>query len=172
MSFFNFYRHIAFFFDDNGEQVGYKVFKRSFSSSIGLNKKTFDYDGGSYNINPKVSKINFNPKGSILFNNKIYLYYLNNPEAISLKDNKISPLMDAKNYQIRLKSNLIEAINRAGRGKMNINWKAILITIGVLIFLYFIFSGGNLTEVLGLSEKVTENSTIIDNSLNLTSARV
>lgn len=166
MSFFNFSRHIAIFLDDNGDQVGKKIFKRSWSDSIGIDKKTFSFNGGSYNIDPlKACRLKLSFKTAIFFDNYIYIYKINNPDPISFKGG-FAPVMDPLAYEIRLKTNLIDALNRAGRGKLNINWKYIIIGIVVLIVLYLAFSG-NLGALFGGGA-----GEVVNNITNISSSRL
>lgn len=160
MSFLGFSRHIAVFLDSNGEQLGRKIFKYSFNSSLGLSKKTFEYNGGTYNIDPlKSSRLNLSFKTAFVFNNYIYLYKENNPNPISFKGD-FKPIMNADLYKIRLKSKLVEELNKVAWGSVKINWKLILIFVFVAIGLYFLLKD---PSILTKSAEVVNNTSVIEN---------
>lgn len=153
MSFFGFgSRHVAIFKDNKGDQIGSKVFERVFfSSSLGLRKRYFFYKDGAYNVKPiKTARIEMN-KNRVFLNDCYYVYNIDNPDPLDYSDNA-KPITDPRDYKVRLENKLIDELNRAGRGKLNIPWKWIIIIGLGLIVAYYFLSGGTL---FGSPEEVT-----------------
>lgn len=144
MSLINYSRHIAFFYDSNGDYVGSKVMQRSFTSAIGLKSQVFKYKDGVYNIDPQISRGRLSGLFADTF---FYHYFLNNPDPISFKHNNLSFKFDAERYKLRLESKLIKDLNNAykeGLGSLfNMKWIIILLVLGSVA--YYFFSGGTLT---------------------------
>lgn len=170
MSMLGFSRHIAVFFDLNGDYIGKQIISRSFSKAIGMKKKTFEFNKGTYHIKPeKASRIDLTFKTNIAFDNLLYCYYEGNPDPVSFKNMNLSPIMDAREYRKRLTSKLVEDLNNAGRGTMDIPWKWILIGIVGIAVAYYFMNGGSLT---GTPSPSAVNETIQNVTTVVTRGRV
>lgn len=157
MSLFKFKRFIACFVDNNGDYVGKQVFHRSMGA-LGHDKKTFNYQDGSYNIVPSLSsRLELIFGTGILWDNYIYVYKLGNPDPISFKDGGFKPIMNADLYKVRLESKLVKDLNAAARGTFQINWKYVLIALVVLFIIFYFLNGGSLD--FGGTQAVAETAT-------------
>lgn len=143
MSLFNFKRFIACFVDSNGDYVGKTIFRRSVFGNRGFTKKTFTYDGGTYNINPlESSRLELSLFFSFFFDNYIYVYQIDNPDPISFKDGGFKPIMSPEAYKARLESKLIKDLHNIGR--WDINWRLFIIVAAVILLLYYLMNYTNL----------------------------
>jgi hypothetical protein len=129
--------HYAHICDQNGIHLG----------RVKLNYKdlTFDFKGRTYNfIQDHPSYIIHN---TLLSKNIIYLYNLNNPMPLYLKQTVI-PLISSKDYNTIIRSNVLEKLNAYALQKgllALITPKNILVLIvGIALLIYF-GNGGSLT---------------------------
>lgn len=166
MSMINCSRHIAVFRDSTGHQVGTKIFDISwFSSSIGLSKKYFFYKDKAYNIKPSLSsRIDTTLFRKLLFDDYFYIYDINNPDPIEFLNGGFCPIMNPEDYKQRLESNLVDALNRAGRGKFQINWKWIIALIVIALIAYYFISGGSILPGTAEAVNSTASEAIRTNS--------
>lgn len=160
MSLFQWSRFVACFVDENGDYVGKKIFARSIFA-LGQSKKTFDYDGGSYNIKPgRASRLELSLPFAVFFDNYIYVYKIGNPDPLSFEGGNLKPIMEASSYKHRLKSKLVEDLNKVAKGGFEIPWKIVLpILIGIGIVMYFVqggsLFGGNEAEIVNQTAQAT-----------------
>ena len=142
MSLLKFKRYVAIFEDENGDQIGCKVFKRRFfSSGIGQDdKRNFDYLGGTYIVDPKAKRLDLILSSQLFFDTYIYRYRINNPLPI-IDKYKYDPLMRADMLRERLRSKLVKDLNSVAKGGFDINWKVLLIVSVIGIVGYLLISG-------------------------------
>lgn len=144
MSLLKWSRFVAVFEDENGDQVGRKVFRRTIFGGLGHdNKRTFEYRRGSYIIDPESSRIDLKFNSQLFFDTYVYIYKIGNPLPISFKGGEYKPVMKPELLRERLRSKLVKDLNSVAMGGLQINWKILLlVAVGILV-LYFVFTGQN-----------------------------
>jgi hypothetical protein len=161
MSFLNFRQHFAYFYDSNNDFVGKKLIESSFRSTLGISKKVIFFKEGAYNIKPRLaSRIDVN---TFFVNKYIYVYYLGNPDPLDFS-NAGRPIMEPEDYKIRLKSKLVEDLNKAAEGDFKIPWKWVLIIVLGLVLAYYVFSGHGLSSLWSSHTAVNSSLQNLTNS--------
>lgn len=127
----------ALFFDENGDYLGSKTFKRS--------EKIFKYKKNSYNIDLKYSSfrnINVIP---ILWDRKDYYYNIGNSNPV-LIDKKSEPIINPELYNIMLETKVARDLNDLSRKGLAdfLTPRNILIGLIVVGAIIYFASGGSL----------------------------
>lgn len=133
-------RHHAFFFDKNGDYVGKKAIKTGFNK--GNSKRTFVFNDGLYNINPKVSRSSFTPF-PFFADHYFYFYEIGNPDPKHL-DSKNEIRFRAEDYKECYDSKLLQDLNKVGSGGLPdwLNWKVVLVFVVIVgVAIYFLQGG-------------------------------
>lgn len=120
--------HKAKFFNENGEYI--KDIK------IPKNEKTFEFNGGSYNVKRK--DISYFEKKGVLYNTRFYFYNEKNCDPFVLKSNPaiaLSPSM----YNTMLKTKIAKDLNDVNKKGIFDMFKDPKILIGGLVVLIFIY---------------------------------
>lgn len=135
--------HVALFYDSSGSFVGSKRICTSFS--IGIKQKTFNFNKGTYNVKPFVSRSRVTPFPYFFSDYYFYVYQLNNPDPVQL-DEKCLPSFNAFIYRDLLESNLVNDLNKSRRNTFGnlLTPRNILIVVIVLGIVYYFSSGGTL----------------------------
>jgi len=129
--------HIALLFDDRGELLAKKSFRRK--------DDFFTYDG-ERKFNIILQNTTAFEKFGILWNTKYYFYNINNPNPLVL-NKKLEPILNSKIYNVMLETKVARDLNDLTKSTLSqlMTPKNIIIVLAILGAVYYFSSGGTLT---------------------------
>jgi hypothetical protein len=143
-SLFGYKIHVANFYDNSGSYIGSHVFHKSFK--LGIPKKSFSYNSGTYHIKPLEStrfKTSFFP---YFFDYYFYDYRYDNPDPIK-KNLSFKPVINASDYHTLLESKRLVELNKVRQSGLSdlLTPRNIIIGLVLIAVVYYFYSGGSLT---------------------------